>query len=726
MFKYDIKGQISLFIVIGVILILGAIFLISFTSNEVPLFSDDQSSSTIRNHVQACIEIEANQAIQLIANHGGWLYKPIASEVFIDRDTPSFLVEMARGYKDPGDAEIPYWVYIEDNEIKTNIPNYDKENDKYSLKNQLKRYLDENLEENCIREFRDFEDAYDIDYDPKDINHKVTFTNEEILISLDLPIEIYQVNADQREYLESFNTQIENRIKEPYYLAKDIAHAQKENAFIERNIISFMSAYQSTSDTDLLPPFYEIEIGKFNMAVWSIPKIEDLLQNIISNHIGTTHFTETANRDPNVPDQVKDHEFVKGLYGIYQKSYFENISQVKENDPRLFESFQNYFVNTVYDKYLMPMHFELNPSHGNIIYMAEPEMFLLDFFPLGYTEYETNYDITAPILFEIRRDQAVKDLKFNLAVEANIKNNVPQKDIIEAEFEMPEEFLQAQEESQETSSSNTLICSPWQRTSAPVTFNITDPINHGERTSPDDPVVGVEGAHIEFSCKGLTTCYIDSTQINGESHYNNVSQVNVTLPPNCDPGTLTVSKYGYKGIEIEDLNPSQNTPIDLGEFEMPSAKEIDVEIQLHKNFGVAEGDGRRLDRTDSGFIIFEHKEEEDYVQVIQADYENQNNLSVELIPGNYSIEGYVFFEKDDHVLPETTIEGEKVEEVDLPAWLRGGIETGREITTDELIHRNSVTIRIYEIGVPYTLHELIDMAEDLDKIDEMSVSPTFE
>jgi hypothetical protein len=126
------------------------------------------------------------------------------------------------------------------------------------------------------------------------------------------------------------------------------------------------------------------------------------------------------------------------------------------------------------------------------------------------------------------------------------------------------------------------------------------------------------------------------------------------VPVNCDPGTLEIYKYGHKKVTIENLNPTLTTPINLGEVQMPSSKPLKVNIGKLTPRDSKFARQIPISRYEEGFVIFENKEESDFTRLIQVNENNTEDLYIELMPGNYTIKGFLNYNKEITIREENS------------------------------------------------------------------------
>jgi len=739
MIKLSKKAQIGIFIILATILVIAGISVFIYNSENISLFQDEKSSYKIKTFVESCLDAQTKKAINEIGLHGGWLYHNELK--FADKNTNRYLISKMRGMNNFG-VELPYWFYYDSNsgdkgEFKLNIPSYDDKSDKYSLVNQVKLYLDENLEKNCIKNFKDFENSYNIVYEPKKINTNVEFDENNIFVSLDLPLEINEINTNNTEYIEKFTVKKKNKLFIPYNIAKDIVLTESKNSFLERAFINIITPYQNSNRRDLLPPFYDFKFNKYDMNFWDVRKVEKMYKRIISANVHLIQFMNSDYSEPRLPENLKNDEFVNAVYGIYKKDYLSDNSANIKDKPEIFNEYKNYKIKLKYEPFY-PTFFSLAPSYGDIILMPRPEM-ITNFIPMFFTEYTSVYEVTMPLLFEIKESSKYSyndKFVFNLLLETNIDYNAPLANKKDFGFDLSK--------IKNLNSEKTLICDPSQFVSGYYSLNISDPLVGGTRYFDSQigeynkPISGIEDAIVTFDCKGINTCYLGKSELNGEYTNLNVSRLKFRLPIDCYPGTLKISKFGYKTLKFENLDPKEGVDVSLirdqkhvktnGEYywNMESLKTFKLNVKLVNDF-LGNPSSLKSGLNLTGFLIFENKANEDLIQVVKFNETNQYNLTVKLVSGNYSVTGFVITEKP-FIIPSQRIHGETIPQINMSSWIYGSLELDNfEITLDDLLYSKEITTNLIQFGVPSSFDDLNALSEKFKNIKSYSehLKPRF-
>jgi hypothetical protein len=724
------KGQVSIFIIIGLILVMGAIFLFSQQGTSIPFFQDQspgyKTTLAIEEFTQSCIDQRTRAGIQLLGLQGGWI-NPRERGIISEFRDPEYLTERANGFAFLGETPLLYWDYydnVKEEFRQNNIPSYDDATDSNSMKSQLEQYVVDTINEKCLQNYNQFLDVAEVVFNSDEIEVTSIFRDEIIEVTLDFEIEINHNNIDKVDYLDSYEIETQNKLRVPYFLARDIVNTQSINSLFEKNILSTLLAYQSTEDTNLLPPFADTT-NSYDYKVWNLEQTQTLVQQILENNIGYTQFKETKESTIPIPQELQNLPLAQGLQNVYVKNFFgENreYSIVPENQKG--EMFREYneFVATPKYNLLYPMSFSIENGYGDFLFMSDPK-FLLPFpVQVATTDFQAAYKITAPIVVELKdsRQDLNDPFVFNLPLEINIKHNAPLRenyvlDLSGIDFE-----------NQNIGSS--LICNPSQFRSQPYTINITDSINFAQTG-----INGVEDALVEFQCNlGIATCSLGTTQISNGQTY-----LNFKLPENCFPGNLKITKFGHQSIERIISEDGTN----FGQVDMPSTKKLKLKIGTISTSNIQNDLTVGTQGGESGMIIFEHKTEESMTKVISFDDISTDFYdtppTIELLPGSYSIQAFIFQENPGNKIAQTIIpcdgggglfggdcpseEERTLPEFELETWITGQyILEEFEVTIENLIEHDILTMPILRVRMPNSYSDLEEASEQSADIPQIS------
>ena len=194
------KGQITLFIIIGIVLVIVVgLTLFLVRSNKTGTIEEEVSeSATLKGFVENCIEEVAVPALYLQGLQGGYIYPP----------EDSFQME-----------EYNYRISYLYSLGKNNVPS------RTQMQNDINRYINENLD-SCLDNFNVYkEQGYDISLES--INTKSTIGLNDVFIKVNYPIILTKGNT--REEVNEFSSTIPVRLGHLNDLSKEFIDAVVKN-----------------------------------------------------------------------------------------------------------------------------------------------------------------------------------------------------------------------------------------------------------------------------------------------------------------------------------------------------------------------------------------------------------------------------------------------------------------------------------------------------------------
>lgn len=243
--KYLNRAQISLFVIIGVIVLAVGVSAFTFFSSST-IFQNETPGFRVQEFTQQCLLQQAEFALNEVAKRGGWYYTK-GNEIFARQNDFNPLITRAQGFEHSFYGNLKYWDHFDENQntFKNQIPSLDDPNDPHSIKNQVIRLMEETIDEHCIQEYSSFSEVYLIE---RQINNmeitSTSFERNRIVFEMYLPVQIETFERDSFESLDRFRVDIDNKILIPYYIANDIVLAQKNTSFIEQAYLDFIYNYQ--------------------------------------------------------------------------------------------------------------------------------------------------------------------------------------------------------------------------------------------------------------------------------------------------------------------------------------------------------------------------------------------------------------------------------------------------------------------------------------------------
>jgi hypothetical protein len=194
----NLKGQITLFVILGFVLVVAAAFILYVKSPErPPALELPMEMQAAKTFVESCLQQTAVAGIYEIGMQGGYY------------DVPSPFC-MSSGYK------TPYYDYLG----SQGVPELGV------IEQQLSKFVDERLS-SCLEDFQSFHEL-GYEFETGALVSHVSFSASETLVELQYPIRIRKGEATWT--LQSFQEKLTFRFQEKYQLSKEIMDAQRANA----------------------------------------------------------------------------------------------------------------------------------------------------------------------------------------------------------------------------------------------------------------------------------------------------------------------------------------------------------------------------------------------------------------------------------------------------------------------------------------------------------------
>ncbi|MFT4244138.1 MAG: hypothetical protein ACMXYB_01640 [Candidatus Woesearchaeota archaeon] len=668
--KYLLKGQISIFVIIAVIiLIVGILALMLFSSSSI--FQQETPGFRVQEFTQQCLLQQAEFAISEVAKKGGWYYKK-GTQRFARPNDFNLLISRAQGFEHNFYGNLKYWDYFDENsnEFENQIPSLDDSQDPYSIKNQVIRLMEETINDHCLQDFASFTEVYEIDRDLTRLQISSTsFDQNRIIFDLYLPVQVRTFEGDSFESLDRFRVDIENKIRVPYYIANDIVLAQQELSFIEQAYLDFIYIYQDADDSNLLPPFYDFRYGVTDYSVIYAEDKKPLLQRIFNTHSREVIVTDLA------LDLVQE-ELLQQTQTLlfrniqtHQSPLFSELDGTMLRTQRLNREYSNYVGNLHYEPFF-PISFSFSNGKGSgqvLTHSVFNEVLLI--VPVQYTTYQAGYDVTLPVIYEIRDSSAVRDnFVFNLPLEVNIRNNNPLRALIEADYRL--NSLEVQDSFTPT------FCNANHFISQDVSIEVSK-LNEFDEREP------LNNVSFMFYCstQPSVACQVP---ISDTIERFNSNQYVLNLPINCPNSELEIIRDGFINQRVE-VSPSLEEGID-------KRVTMITPITLDFHFFVA---GRTINVDQEAIILFEPKNNPEFIQVVNINSTTDlNNLNITLVPDVYEITAFVIDNRQD-IIPKE--EGERIciipalrigcrttpdlPQIDLEGWIISSFELDNYIIT---------------------------------------------
>ena len=501
------KGQVTVFIIIGIILVISVgIFIYLYQAEIIRPFEEVAVPSIakapaevqpIQDYVSICVEATARDALQRIGDYGGYMDgSTFLYNSFIP--TEGEAVQFSRD----SDLIIPYWWFLESGNDCTGEcrfsslrPELYRKAGAVSIEGQLDAYVNEHLED-CLAGFEPFT-AQNFEITAiGDVETETTIAKEGVFFVVKYPLRI--TRADQIFTIKEYMAQMDVNLARIYELATDLTNLEAETGVVERFTVETVAAF-SALDKDMLPPSHDFDVQFGPGIIWFKSRIAEGIKEILTSYIPMLQVGNTRYYMPiKAPeDGVRDKELYENLYNR------DMLIPLEKNYQDLAASFT----------YLPWWNIYFDANCEGEVCMPQSVSTALVFLQLGLHKYDFGYDISYPVLVEILDPDAFKGegYSFKYFIEANVRNNAPMPSVFE-----PLQPIEL--------SLNSMLCDLNQRHSGNVTIFVKDARNKK----------GVDAALVGYTC-GKESCMLGST-VNGTL---------VTQLPRCLGGMLSASKQEF-------------------------------------------------------------------------------------------------------------------------------------------------------------------------------------
>ncbi len=679
------KAQITIFIIIGIILLFSAAIVVYIQSSveerkleiKEPEIEDVPNyAQPVSNFIEQCIEQTAIDAFVELGNKGGYIYENNI-KIIQDMPTSSNTLELLPN----SDIKPAYWYYLKGDNDCTGYcefasmrpPLYRGQNteyisEEYAIETQIDKYIESNLKK-CFRGFDDFKEFTVVADD--NITTLTTITEEDVRILIYMETDI--VKGNNRAKTDKFYKKISFDFKNIYEKAYNITQFESEYSFLESSTLDLLTIFSGIDELKI-PPMSTTDF-ETSGVYWQEDKVKDNIQLMLQSFTPYFKIKDSLNYERVI---VEENEFSSTAQGIYDSMVLPitGFSTLGVNF--------NYFSE-------WPIYFDTNSESG----MIGPEGIYEPLLNFGIQRYETIYDISYPVLISIVDPYAFnnKGYTFWIALEANIRNN----EAINETFEPIESFALPQ---------GSMMCNIDKRNSGNITVKTTDKITQ-------EPIPNLK---ISYSI-GDESCFIGKT--------NNKGILETKFPVGIN-GIISFDNQDYlreSKFLTTRLGEEQNIEVELYPF-----KEIEISLmkkQLHPRWTFNK-EAVELDPEESATIILTRIPEQG-----QQDHEVFASLKQEetkidkFAPGEYDIEINVINDKEFKILPQERcikMLGGLIKEcywapekeISVESYTSGGYSQNITITEDNIYNNEKVTFYainpdVYSIPVESRVIE--DMGE---------------
>ena len=404
------KGQVTLFILIGVIILIG-VTVVTFTAQDQQEQATEQvveeqerrstsseETQEIESRIQSCMRDITVEGLEKLSRQGGYLNP---EEAGVIHDARNAYDNTGVDFFGDGSQIVPYWLASDDDPTCTSC-----EYDFYfpsllDIQLQTQQYVEQNIE-GCV-DFEQFEE-FDIESSSNPIT-QMRFTPEatEIQVNWDITVE----NTDGDTFrLNTFSTQSQLDFYNLYSKARALLNTIRHREDVDQNNLANMytiNVLRFLAFDETIPPLNQrTETGR-SSASWQIQNVIDEAKNSLS---GYSNLIQIGGYEDTVEVPASEGQF----------SFLSSTARQSYN-PLL----DNTTINAFY-RPSWPLFLQINGGETNI----RPDITSLgvSFIRLSRSDHDYLYDVAHPVVFSVR-DEDIAPFPLRFGVESNIRGSKP-------------------------------------------------------------------------------------------------------------------------------------------------------------------------------------------------------------------------------------------------------------------------------------------------------------
>ena len=279
------RGQITAFIIVGVIILLFASFFLYYRNFVIPepeLVPEDMKP--IKNYIEFCLNDIGKDGVIRMGSQGGYIELPASPSLELIRGSP---------------IKIPYWYK---NGLSF-VPSVEL------MEEQLSKYIEDHIND-CV-DLSILEEEYDIE-DQNNIEATTIIGEDSIDIELSYELIIKDRTTGEPTRISKYHTELQVGLKKAYELGKKILEAENNKFYFENITIDWISMSKDI-------PLNGLEFH-CNDLKWRVRDIKENLQDIIYYNTPLIRIKNT-----NYPEFIEDDK-------VYEELREYTLKDISEGD----------------------------------------------------------------------------------------------------------------------------------------------------------------------------------------------------------------------------------------------------------------------------------------------------------------------------------------------------------------------------------------------------------
>jgi hypothetical protein len=419
------KGQVSIIVIVAIVIaiLIGMTFLqVKYQLFYKPPEKDpisDKLANSFSMFVENCLEMTGKEAFDKLGKTGGYIDFPRNTRFDVG------------GYDGDVYFENPnyvaYWHYVNKNdESASYMPPLCKDGEycmgymtgENSIQEQVENYIDENIRE-CFNNFESMRDVMIID-EVGELKTSVLFERGNVVLKLNFPVKVKNAANDDYTNVNLYEENLDLDFADIYDAAYELTFFESNSSMFERKTLGLMSLYEGLDAEKNIPPSHDVQFFMSDkMPIWSLYGVKETLENDILTYV---NFFQAYNSNNYELVPVAPNEFRDEMIGIYGGMVFDFSPKRYDLDIDFEYNYDSIYLNINNNYILKGIEFksekqDLNPANAMISAIIGTMLKRYDFY----------YDITYPLKVDFNDRKAYNGdgYEFSVAYEVNIENNKP-------------------------------------------------------------------------------------------------------------------------------------------------------------------------------------------------------------------------------------------------------------------------------------------------------------
>ncbi len=415
------------------------------------------------------MKLVAEQGLHNLGQHGGYINPEQWHGLKFDEAAPTD----ADGVSFPGsELDVAYWWYNKEQNKGNKIVFASLKPSVAAMENDLKRFVEEEVS-GCLNKYSGFAAQGFLVSESGGAEATVDIVPRAVRFALEKPLAVKKGNTETS--MKYYFVEIPVNLLHMYEIAEQIAKAQQDFSFLEKNTLGLITLFSGRTREKLMP----MTDATFNLAstvTWSKKELKEKVKTILASYVPLLRYLNSKN--------FFEYRYpAGGKYADVKQRIYQDMVLPLQGGQDLEVRF-NYL--NFWDTY-----FEMN-CEGDT---CRPQSYSTSLFghPFGIQRYKAVYDISYPVMVALNDPSAMNNqgYTFNFALEANVRNN---RAVEGGQVLLPIE----------SGFKRSLLCDEEHRNSGDVEVIVRDAYSHQ----------GIENAQIAFVFGG-EQCAIGVTGDNG-------------------------------------------------------------------------------------------------------------------------------------------------------------------------------------------------------------------